>query len=379
MQLEIKPSHKPIKQYYAALAEFEKLGASKETSVRAAFQEILTTYARKKKWSFIAEEGITLANGNAGSVDGAIKDEWGGIIGFWEAKDEQDDLRKWIDKKFAAGYPRNNILFQKPTLAILIQDSGEIDEYDLTDAERLAACITDFIGYRAEEQSNWEQIVAQFKDRIPESAKKVIEMIEVEKKDNARFKKAFQDFAELCRAAINPNLADEAVEEMLVQHLLTSRIFTSVFENPEFVRRNVIASEIEKVIDALTSRSFNRQQFFAPLDHFYRALELKAKSITDWSQKQAFLNTVYEKFFQGFAVKVADTHGIVYTPQPIVDFMVRSVQHILKTEFKRSLASEGVHILDPFVGTGNFIMRIIREIGNNAKELESERNWSTCS
>jgi hypothetical protein len=100
MQLEIKTSHKPIKQYYAALAEFEKLGAQKETSVRAAFQEILTTYARKKKWSFIAEEGITLANGNAGSVDGAIKDEWGGVIGFWEAKDEQDDLRKWIDKKF---------------------------------------------------------------------------------------------------------------------------------------------------------------------------------------------------------------------------------------------------------------------------------------
>src|ERR1039457_2533966 len=87
MQLEIKPSHKPIKQYYDALAEFEKHGATKETSVRAAFQEILTTYARKKEWSFIAEEGITLANGKPGAVDGAIKDAWGGIIGYWEAKD----------------------------------------------------------------------------------------------------------------------------------------------------------------------------------------------------------------------------------------------------------------------------------------------------
>jgi hypothetical protein len=87
MQLEIKPAHKPIKQYYTALAEFEKYGATKETSVQAAFQEILTTYARRKKWSFIAEEGITLANGNAGSVDGAIKDVWGVIIGYWEAKD----------------------------------------------------------------------------------------------------------------------------------------------------------------------------------------------------------------------------------------------------------------------------------------------------
>jgi predicted helicase len=71
---------------------------------------------------------------------------------------------------------------------------------------------------------------------------------------------------------------------------------------------------------------------------------------------------VYEKFFQGFAVKVADTHGIVYTPQPIVDFMVKSVESALQRDFNKSLAHEGVHILDPFVGTGNFILRVIREI-----------------
>ena len=74
------------------------------------------------------------------------------------------------------------------------------------------------------------------------------------------------------------------------------------------------------------------------------------------------MNTVYEKFFQGFSVKVADTHGIVYTPQPIVDFMVRSLEDILQKEFGRSLSDEGVHILDPFVGTGNFILRVMREI-----------------
>ena len=79
-------------------------------------------------------------------------------------------------------------------------------------------------------------------------------------------------------------------------------------------------------------------------------------------RSRAFSNTVYERFFQGFSVKVADTHGIVYTPQPIVDFMVRSVDHLLRAEFGRSLGDAGVHILDPFVGTGNFIMRLMREI-----------------
>ena len=102
--------------------------------------------------------------------------------------------------------------------------------------------------------------------------------------------------------------------------------------------------------------------FLKPLDRFYKALELAAASTDDYAQKQTFLNHVYEKFFQGFAVKVADTHGIVYTPQPIVDFMVRSVETALQKDFGKSLADDGVHILDPFVGTGNFILRVIREI-----------------
>ena len=65
-------------------------------------------------------------------------------------------------------------------------------------------------------------------------------------------------------------------------------------------------------------------------------------------------------------MEVADTHGIVYTPQPIVDFMVKSVEEILQTEFSRSLSDSGVHIIDPFVGTGNFIVRTMREIRRTA-------------
>ena len=161
---------------------------------------------------------------------------------------------------------------------------------------------------------------------------------------------------------------------MLIQHLLTERIFRTVFDNPDFTRRNVIANEIEKVIDALTSQSFSRHVFLESLDRFYVAIERTAETINDFSQKQHFLNTVYEQFFQGFSVKVADTHGIVYTPQPIVDFMVKSVEHILQTEFDRSLSDGDVHIIDPFVGTGNFIVRIMREIRKTALEYKYTSN-----
>ena len=106
------------------------------------------------------------------------------------------------------------------------------------------------------------------------------------------------------------------------------------------------------------------------LDRFYIAIEQAATLCRDFSQKQHFLNTFYEKFFQGFSEDVADTHGIVYTPQPIVDFMVNSVTHILETEFGRSLSDSGVHIIDPFVGTGNFIVRLMQDIQGTALEAK---------
>src|ERR1035437_9368386 len=189
--LEIKPSHKPIKQYYAALEEFDKQGVKKETSVRAAFQEVLTTYARKMKWSFTAEYGVMLTNKNKGSVDGVVMDEFTVPMGYWEAKDSDDDFKKEIKHKFEIAYPKSNILFQSPMRAVLYQDGGLVNDYDISKPENLVACLTDFIGYKANDQAEWSDIVDQFKERIPENAKQLIAMIEEEKKTNKRFQSAF--------------------------------------------------------------------------------------------------------------------------------------------------------------------------------------------
>ena len=109
----------------------------------------------------------------------------------------------------------------------------------------------------------------------------------------------------------------------------------------------MIAAEIEKVIDALASKSFNRDEFLKSLDRFYVAIEEAARTIDGLREKQHFLNTVYERFFQGYSMRQADTHGIVYTPQEIVDFMFASVEEVLQAEFGMSLGAPGVHILDP--------------------------------
>ena len=97
---------------------------------------------------------------------------------------------------------------------------------------------------------------AQFKDRVPALGNGLAELIEKERGANREFTAAFAAFHEKCRQSINPNLSEAAVEEMLIQHLLTERIFRTVFSNSEFTRRNVIAREIETVITALMSARF---------------------------------------------------------------------------------------------------------------------------
>ena len=295
-------------------------------------------------------------------VDGALIDNFQLPHGYWEAKDIHDDLPAEVIHKFAAGYPRDNILFQTPHRAILWQNNQKTFDADLTDPTQLIHTLETFCSHRPQEYTEWEEAVSQFKDRVPALGNGLAELIEKERGTNREFTAAFAAFHEKCRQSINPNLSEAAVEEMLIQHLLTERIFRTVFSNSEFTRRNVIAREIETVITALMSHAFSREDFLHSLDPFYVAIERTAATIDDFSQKQGFLNTVYEQFFQGFSVEIADTHGVVYTPQPIVDFMVRGVEEILGTEFNRSLSDSGVHIIDPFVGTGNFIVRTMREI-----------------
>ena len=366
--LNLKPAHKSVKAYYSALEQFAKLDVTHETAVRAAFQTLLEHCARQCKWTLVPEYGVSTGRGKRIVVDGALVDGFRLTHGCWEAKDIHDDLPAEVDRKFAAGYPRDNILFQTPQRAMLWQNGRLALDADLTDAGQLIETLQMFFGYRPQEYAAWEEAVAQFKDRVADIGQGLAQLIQKERKSNSTFTAAFAEFLDKCRQSINPNLAEAAVEEMLIQHLLTERLFRTVFNRPAFTRRNAIAFEIENVIDALTSHSFSRDEFLSSLDRFYVAIERTAATISDFSHKQHFLNTVYEQFFQGFSIKVADTHGIVYTPQPIVDFMVKSVAEILEREFGRSLADEGVHIIDPFVGTGNFIVRMMREIPRTALE-----------
>ena len=360
--LNIKPTHKPIKTYYAELKQFTKLGAQHEGAVRVAFQTLLQHYATLRNLTLICEKARTTPNGNHIRIDGEIVTDFGLIFGHWEAKDLLDDLPAEAQQKFATGYPAKNIIFQTPHRAILYQNGTLVLDLDLTEPRNLIHLLETFFAYTEENLAEWDAAVETFQDTIPELGAKLETLIQTERQNTPEFREAFAHFHRQCRDAINPNLAEAEVERMLTQHLMTERIFATVFNNRDFTHRNIIAREIEKVVRVLTQQAFDRHQFLQSLNPFYAVVERTAANLTDFSQKQEFLNTLYQRFFQDFSVKDADRHGVVYTPQPIVDFMVNSVQHLLKTHFGKSLADTGVHIIDPFVGTGNFIVRLMQDI-----------------
>ena len=130
--------------------------------------------------------------------------------------------------------PRDNILFQTPERAILWQNEREVLDADLTDPSQLVEAVHAFFAHRPQHYVEWEKAVAEFRDKVPALGKRLSELIHEERSTNTNFRTAFINFHEKCCQSLNPNLSEAAVEEMLIQHLLTVRIFRTVFDKSGF-------------------------------------------------------------------------------------------------------------------------------------------------
>ena len=167
----------------------------------------------------------------------------------------------------------------------------------------------------------------------------------------ARFLKGLQD-------NLNPFITERDAIEMLSQHLITKPVFDALFEGYAFSDHNPVSQVMQRMIDALEQQHLDKET--EKLDKFYDSVRTRAAGITDASAKQQIVKELYEKFFQTAFSGTSDRLGIVYTPNEIVDFIIHSVDDALKAEFGASLSDKGVHVLDPFTGTGTFIVRLLQ-------------------
>ena len=174
----------------------------------------------------------------------------------------------------------------------------------------------------------------------------------------ARHKKAFADFLAGLRDNINPSISEDDAIEMLSQHLITRPVFDALFENYAFTQQNPVSIAMQSMLELLHDQALEKET--AALAKFYDSVRLKATGIDNAEGRQRVVIELYDKFFRTAFPKMAERLGIVYTPVEVVDFIIRSVEDVLQHEFKSSLGAQDVHVIDPFTGTGTFIVRLLQ-------------------
>ena len=225
--------------------------------------------------------------------------------------------------------------------------------YEVSELERaITAKLVEKVGNR----HHWEE----WANDIAKIARTHIDRIKaiLENPENSRAREAFNEFAVELKDDLNDALSDDEIIEMLAQHLITKPVFDALFKGYSFAEHNPMSQAIQKVLDVL--KEFNINKEAESLDKFYQSVAMRAEGINTARGRQKLVLELYDKFFRNAFPKMTERLGIVYTPVEVVDFILHSVNDVLKAEFDQSLASEGVHILDPFTGTGTFITRLMQ-------------------
>jgi len=342
--------------------EVEKIiqygGSRKESAIRFAFQNLLNEYCKPKDFLLIAELDYKTKSGKTVRPDGTIKDAIRLDYGFWESKDQYDNLSEEIDKKFAKGYPNSNILFEDSQTAVLIQSGSEIGRIFMKDASDLDGLITQFINYVPPEVTDFRKAINSFKEDLPTILEALRDLIAKESEINQNFTIARDKFLQICRDSINPEVSLLDVREMILQHILTEDIFINIFNESQFHQENNIARELQSVVNTFFTGK-TKKNIFLTIQRYYEVIKRTAANIANHHEKQKFLKAVYENFYKAYNPKAADRLGIVYTPNEIVRFMVESVDYLTHKHFGKLLADPGVSILDPATGTGTFVTELI--------------------
>ena len=354
------PSYPHIEQYRTKLQELIEFGGSdNEENIRPAFQNCLDSYCRDHRERLVLIPELKTSPSN--KPDGTVKDSLRMARGYWEAKDSHDDLDAEIQAKFNRGYPRNNIIFEDSQTAVLVQNASEAMRVNMSRGEDLHRLIRVFLDYELPEIQEFRYAQNQFKTDLPTVLENLRATVADAEADNPGYQEAAASFLDLCRKTIGPAVSSADVREMLLQHILTKDIFLSIFKEDQFHQENNVARQL----DTLERTFFTgdvRREAIERLRAYYGVIGRAADDIADYAEKQQFLKGVYEDFYTAYNPAAADRLGVVYTPNEVVDFIIRGADHLLQKHFGKTLADDNVQILDPATGTGTFVTNLINHL-----------------
>ena len=218
--------------------------------------------------------------------------------------------------------------------------------------EKIYAKIVEKCGDRIYEEK-WAKEIEQACNTISTRIKSLL-------KTKPQINKEFQTYYKGLKSCINEDITEEQAVSMLSEHLITRPAFDKIFENYKFSENNPVSKTMKKVLDKLDQYGFRNE--LKDLEKFYQGISRRIEGIDNSASRQKIIKELYENFIKTAFPKTAEKLGVAYTPVEIVDFILRSADEILKDEFGgKRLTDEGVHIIDPFVGTGTFLNRLIQQ------------------
>lgn len=217
-------------------------------------------------------------------------------------------------------------------------------------SEAVYAAIPKKLGDR-EYWSEWAKSIGLVAERLIGRITALIDSNPALAADFARFLKGLQD-------TLNPAVSRAEAVEMLAQHILTLPVFQALFAESHFPDSNAVGKALQVIVAKLDAAAVASET--EGLETFYANVRERVSLAKSDKSRQDIIRNLYDTFFNNAFPRMAERLGIVYTPVPVVDFILKSADAALRRHFGESLASPGVQILDPFAGTGTFLVRLIQ-------------------
>jgi predicted helicase len=281
-----------VSQYQTEVEKIIRYGGSrKETAIRTAFQNLLNEYCKARDFLLIPELEYKTRNNKIVYPDGTVKDALRLDWGYWESKDQYDNLNEEIDKKLAKGYPDSNILFEDSQSAVLIQAGDEVSRVSMKDADALDETINVFINYVRPEVKDFRNAIKVFKEDLPTILNTLRGMIR-EQENNLEFKIRRNQFWELCKESINSEITLLDIQGMMIQHILSEDIFINIFSESQFHRENNIARELQQIIETFFT-GITKRNTLSTIERYYAVIRRTAANIYNHQEKQKFLKEIY--------------------------------------------------------------------------------------
>lgn len=253
-------SQQQIQKYLNELSDLRRIaGTGTEGVTSAAFADLLKAMGRSRDLYLIREYPYQTPAKQARRLDGALVNALRIPFGFWEAKDQDDDLDKEIAKKRARGYPDDNIVYEDTNTAVLFQNGKEVMRAKTTDVDELGRLLGLFFGYEKPEIASFRKAVEQFQKDLPYVLQGLREAIDEARVAKPGFAEAADAFLVQIKKSINPDLTLDDVREMLIQHILTEEIFNHVFDEGSFHRENNVAKALYELEATFFDRALKKR------------------------------------------------------------------------------------------------------------------------